>query len=404
MHLVPWLHIIQGEPMQRSSSTQPGSLALTKQLLAIPSYVDATHNEVAAVTFLEEFVQEHIPGAIIERQYIADSDRFNLIVRGKNQPRLFFLGHIDTVRPKEDWSTDPFEPILQGDALYGLGAADMKGSLAAFLCALVEQKQAIDDIMLLVYVDEEYDFAGMIEFVQSGVLASITPELIISLDGTLELSSGCRGLVEITATLGGKSGHSSNPANGVNAITGTVYALLELEMAIRKYSDAHLGVSTLNVAYLHGGVVSSEAEPLTLQREGNVIPDFADVTFEIRVSNAELTAAKTMQLFTQFAEQQGLSIQSAEIRHDIKPWPVAYDSEKVTDLERAYTHAGVACKKAARQHSGYIDAQMIAENIDVPTFIIGAGGQNKHGADEHVPIKNLEDATRLFGVILRQFL
>lgn len=390
--------------MRNSPLAKPDVLTLTKQLLAIPSYVDATHDEAAAVTFLEKFVQEHIPGALVERQYIADSDRFNLIVRGKNQPRLFFLGHIDTVQPKEDWSTDPFEPSVQDDALYGLGAADMKGSLAAFLCALVEQKQKIDDIMLLIYVDEEYDFAGMIEFVQSGMLAAIKPELIISLDGTLELSSGCRGLVEITATLTGKSGHSSNPANGVNAITQTVYALQELEAAIRAYNDTYLGVSTLNVAYLHGGIVSSETEPLMLQREGNVIPDFADVTFEIRVSNAELTAEKTLQLFTQLIEQRGLSIQSTNIRHDIKPWPVAYDSEKIVDLEEAYALAGVACKKAARQHSGYIDAQMITENVDVPTFIIGAGGQNKHGADEHVPIKNLEDATRLFGVILQKFL
>ena len=390
--------------MRNSPLAKPDVLTLTKQLLAIPSYVDATHDEAAAVTFLEKFVQEHIPGALFERQDSADSDRLNLIVRGKNQPRLFFLGHIDTVQPKEDWSTDPFEPSVQDDALYGLGAADMKGSLAAFLCALVEQTQKIDDIMLLIYVDEEYDFAGMIEFVQSGMLAAIKPELIISLDGTLELSSGCRGLVEITATLAGKSGHSSNPANGVNAITQTVYALQELEAAIRAYNDTYLGVSTLNVAYLHGGIVSSETEPLVLRREGNVIPDFADVTFEIRVSNAELAAEKTLQLFTQLIEQRGLSIQSTNIRHDIKPWPVAYDSEKIADLEEAYALAGVVCKKAARQHSGYIDAQMITENVDVPTFIIGAGGHNKHGADEHVPIKNLEDATRLFGVILQKFL
>lgn len=280
----------------------------------------------------------------------------------------------------------------------------MKGSLAAFLCALAEQKQAIDDIMLFVYVDEEYDFAGMIEFTQSGMLSTISPELIISLDGTLELSSGCRGLVEITATLTGKSGHSSNPENGVNAITQTVYALRELEEAIRIYNDEYLGVSTLNLAYLQGGVVSSEGEPVMLQREGNVIPDFADVTFEIRVSNAELTAEKTMQLFDQFAQQRGLSIKSADVRHDIKPWPVAYGSEKVADLQAAYDLAGVAFKKAARQHSGYIDAQMITETVDTPTFIIGAGGQNKHGADENVPIQNLEDATKLFSVILQKFL
>ncbi len=390
--------------MQSPYPTKPDVLTLTKQLLAIPSYVDETHNEVAAVTFLEKFITENIPNAIVERQYIKDSGRFNLIVRGKNKPRLFFLGHIDTVRPKEDWSTNPFEPIIKDGALYGLGAADMKGSLAAFLCALVEQKQAINDIMLFIYVDEEYDFAGMLEFIESKVLTTISPELVISLDGTLELSSGCRGLVEIAATLAGKSGHSSNPKNGINVITQTIYALQELEEVIRIYNDKYLGVSTLNLAYLQGGVVSSEQGSITLQREGNVIPDFADITFEIRVSNAELTAEKALQLFKQFVEQRGLIVKTADVRHNIKPWPVAYDVKEVANLQEAYAIAGVEFKKAERQHSGYIDAQMITEKISTPTFIIGAGGNNKHGANENVPIKNLEDATKLFGVILQKFL
>jgi len=390
--------------MRSPHSTKPDVLAFTKQLLAIPSYVDETHNEVAAVTFLEKFITENIPNAIVERQYIKNSGRFNLIVRGENKPRLFFLGHIDTVRPKEDWSTNPFEPVIKDGTLYGLGAADMKGSLAAFLCALVEQKRAIDDIMLFVYVDEEYDFAGMERFLASDVLSTVDPELIISLDGTLELSSGCRGLVEIAATLAGKSGHSSNPENGINAITQTVNALQELEEAIRIYNDKYLGVSTLNLAYLQGGVVDSKQGSATIQREGNVIPDFADITFEIRVSNAELTAEKTLQLFKQFAEQRGLIVKTADVRHNIKPWPVAYDVKEVVDLQKAYAIAGVEFKKAKRQHSGYIDAQMITEKISTPTFIIGAGGNNKHGANENVPIKNLEDATKLFGVILQKFL
>lgn len=388
-----------------STNTNPQDVvAVTKQLLAIPSYVDEHSNEVAAVAFLEDFVTQNIPNAIIERQYIKNSDRYNVIIRGKNQPRLFFLGHIDTVRPKEDWSTDPFTPIIKDGALYGLGAADMKGSLAALLCALVQHKQAIDDIMLFVYVDEEYDFAGMERFLESDILSTINPELIISLDGTLELSSGCRGLVEVSATVTGKSGHSSNPQNGINAITQTVYALQELEEAIRPYSDKYLGVSTLNLAYLQGGVIGSSQEISSLQREGNVIPDFADITFEIRSSNKELTAAQAVQLFTEYAEKRGLAVKTIDIRHDISPWPVAYDVKEVADLQEAYRIAGVAFKKAERQHSGYIDAQMITQKTTVPTFIIGAGGNNKHGANENVPVQNLEDAVKLFSVILQKFL
>jgi acetylornithine deacetylase/succinyl-diaminopimelate desuccinylase-like protein len=137
----------------------------------------------------------------------------------------------------------------------------MKGSLAAWLAALVAQKGRLqlDNLAMLWYVDEEYDFKGMKRFVRDLPSWSTSPELVLSLDGGLELSSGCRGLIEVTMTVTGKSGHAGNPVNGVNVIIETAALFEELRAFLAKFSDAYLGPSTLNVAYLRGGTVQEQA-------------------------------------------------------------------------------------------------------------------------------------------------
>ncbi|HEX9153872.1 MAG TPA: M20/M25/M40 family metallo-hydrolase, partial [Candidatus Saccharimonadales bacterium] len=104
-------------------------LELAKKLISLPSYVSETQDETPAIEFLEQYIRVNLPELIIERQIIAKgSPRCNLIIRGKGEPKLFVLGHIDTVQPKEGWSTDPFKPVIRDGKLYGLGAADMKSS------------------------------------------------------------------------------------------------------------------------------------------------------------------------------------------------------------------------------------------------------------------------------------
>lgn len=116
-------------------------LALAQKLISLPSYVDETQDETPATDFLAEYIQDNLPELTVERQYLeTGASRCNLVVRGKATPKLFVLGHIDTVQPKVGWTTDPLVPVVEQGKLYGLGAADMKSSLAAFLWALTREQ------------------------------------------------------------------------------------------------------------------------------------------------------------------------------------------------------------------------------------------------------------------------
>jgi|ADGO01.1.fsa_nt_gi Acetylornithine deacetylase/Succinyl-diaminopimelate desuccinylase and related deacylases len=80
---------------------------LLGQLVSIPSYVAESANEVALADFLTGFCEQYLPELTVEKQYIGDAGRYNVVIKGRRAPRLFVLGHIDTVRPKDSWQTDP---------------------------------------------------------------------------------------------------------------------------------------------------------------------------------------------------------------------------------------------------------------------------------------------------------
>lgn len=380
-------------------------LALAQKLISLPSYVSDNQDETPVADFLASFLTATFPSMIIEKQYLKDSRRCNLLLRGKSPPKLFVLGHIDTVQPKLGWQTDPLRPVVHDDRLYGLGASDMKSSLAAFLWALAQQQQNIvlDEFMLLMYVDEEYDFKGIRRFLADDT-SNITPSLTLSLDGELALATGCRGLIEFSLTTKGKSGHSSNPQNGLNAIAATVAALNKTSAELAKFADAKLGMTTTNIAYLRGGVLQEVAGKDSWLREGNIIPDTAEAVFEVRPAVTDVDAKLVMQKVTQAVKRQGLTLQDANVRHDIAPWPVEYDKSSHALLQRVYATAKVPLVISDRRLQGYIDAQMVAEKVLAPTFIVGTGGESKHGANENVPIKNIKQASSVYAALLREVL
>lgn len=387
-------------------TTYTTPLALAQKLVSLPSYVSDTQDETSVTDFLIEFLKKALPTMTVERQYLSDSKRCNLILCGKNSPKLFVLGHIDTVQPKDGWQTDPFDPIIKDDKLYGLGASDMKSSLAAFLWILIREQQAIslDDLMLLMYVDEEYDFKGIKRFLINKTTSTIQPELTLSLDGELAVATGCRGLIEISFTARGKSGHSSNPGNGTNAITETLAVLQDVSQELASFTDTHLGQTTTNIAYIQGGVLQKTTEDEKWLREGNVIPDTAEVIFEIRPATTEVDARSVLRKIRQSMRQRHLIIEAVVIRHDIALWPVNYDQNSLSLLQKVYTVAKVPFRQSNRRLQGYIDAQMVTEKIPAPTFIIGTGGTNKHGTNENVSLENIEQAARIYSALLREVL
>lgn len=380
------------------------TLQLAQQLIAIPSYVSAGQNEAEVIAFLADYAAKNLPRLRVQKSALPDG-RENLYLLGKKAPRLVFVGHVDTVQPSAGWLTDPLQPTIQNGKLYGLGAADMKGSIASLLIALQRVSQeALDEIAVLLYVDEEYRFAGMEQLLEDKITTkSNEPELVISLDGGLEVLSGCRGLIKIDMEVMGKSGHASNPANGVNAVTGIMEVMRILEAKLPNYTS-DLGVSTMNVAYLRGGAVADIEQPDVLQRAGNVIPNYAECIIELRTASDRLDAAEVERILRSECAVRKLTVRSLVTKINLGMWPGSYGTAMTNFVKRCYERTGVGYVQADPQYIGFIDVQMLATTIDSPTYVIGAGGENRHGANENVPIANLERVGELYQTIINELL
>lgn len=378
-------------------------ILLTKQLVNIPSFVDKTNNEYKIGKYIERYLTKIFPNSTVKRQIVEDN-RFNLLFGNLIDPELVIAAHIDTVRPQKGWLTDPFKAIIKDDNLFGLGAADMKGSIGSFLAAFTKLKREIDDkkIMVLFYTDEEYDFKGMKKFIQN-LRFKKTPQLILSLDGDLSLSSGCRGCIEFSIQVKGKSGHSSRPYSGINTIIRSIEIINLLEEDITSSFDKYLGISTVNLAYIQGGSLSYGNNQVLWQREGNIIPDFVDLTFEIRPSTTQINSSLILKKVKELVKIYKLDFIGYSLRHNLSLWIPSYETKEYEKLKTLYNQSQVAFSQKNNFFGGYIDIALLTEKIKAPTFVIGAGGANYHAPNEYVPVTNLLKAQKIYEGVIKNY-
>jgi succinyl-diaminopimelate desuccinylase len=167
----------------------------------------------------------------------AEGERVNLIAgpRGDAATRdvcgLYF--HADTVPAAAGWMRDPLCLTQEGDRLYGLGAADMKGTIAAVLLAL-RAAAACDvplayDPMLLLCTDEEGGlYPGIRYLAEQGALRGH----ILNFNGTAapRIWAGCFGMFNLLVSLHGRSAHAGDPGAAVNAVEAALPVLAALMM------------------------------------------------------------------------------------------------------------------------------------------------------------------------------
>jgi putative selenium metabolism hydrolase len=194
--------------------------------------------------------------------------------------KLLFDGHLDVV-PVPDpsvWTHPPFGAEISGDRIYGRGASDMKGALAACACAASafaeeRKKDFAGEIYVVGSVHEE-----CFEGVSSRLVSeAIQPDyVVIGESSRLNLKIGQRGRAEIVVETFGKPAHSSNPQEGINA----VYAMTHIIAALRALQpDSHprLGKGILELT----DIVSSPYPG------ASVVPDYCRVTYDRRLLAGE---------------------------------------------------------------------------------------------------------------------
>lgn len=192
-------------------------------------------------------------------------DKYNLLATYSNndnltQGGLLLSGHTDTV-PFDDglWTKDPFKVTELDNKWYGLGTADMKGFFAFILESLrgIDLKSLTKPLHILATADEEITMAGAAYFAQH---AQLQPDCtIIGEPTSLIPIRAHKGFVSNVIRITGKSGHSSDPEKGINAIEVmhlVIGKLLELKQKLKdEYHNTSFAVPypTMNLGIIRGG-------------------------------------------------------------------------------------------------------------------------------------------------------
>lgn len=231
---------------------------LTRQLIDIPSL---TGDEKAVGDFLATHLKSL--GYNIELQE-AGADRFNVIATTGEAPRIVFSTHMDTVPPFIASSED-------GEYIYGRGACDAKGIIAAQLFAAEQlRKDGITGIGMLFTVDEELSSVGA-QVANKHPLARECQFLINGEPTDNRLATGTKGSLRLIITAEGRAAHSAYPEAGESAVEKLLDILSEIR-ACEWPGDSFFGDTTCNIGVLNGGT------------RPNVIPDHARAELQIRLA------------------------------------------------------------------------------------------------------------------------
>jgi acetylornithine deacetylase len=231
---------------------------LTRELIDIPSL---TGDEKA----VGEFLATHLTnlGYNIELQK-AGADRFNVIATTGEAPRIVFSTHMDTVPPFLASSED-------GEYIYGRGACDAKGIIAAQISAAEQlRKNGMYSIGMLFTVDEELSSAGA-QAANTHPLARECRFLINGEPTDNRLALGTKGSLRLIITTEGRAAHSAYPEAGESAVEKLLDILQEIR-ALKWPGDDYFGATTCNVGVINGGT------------RPNVIPDHARAELQIRLA------------------------------------------------------------------------------------------------------------------------
>ncbi|MGB5813412.1 MAG: acetylornithine deacetylase, partial [Polyangiales bacterium] len=225
---------------------------------------------------------------------VPDTDgKANLVATlGEGSDGLVLSGHTDTVPYNaERWTDDPFALTQRDGKLFGLGAADMKGFFAAALQAVsrVDRGRLRRPIVLLGTADEESTMAGARALVDRG--EPLGRYAIIGEPTGLTPIKKHKGVLFVRITVGGKAGHASQPAEGVNAIEG-IHEVMRALRAWRsgfetRYRDDEFEVvsPTLNFGRIAGGDSPNRIpDECTLDIDMRLLPGMrsADILDELR--------------------------------------------------------------------------------------------------------------------------
>ena len=371
-------------------------LQLTRDLIARPS---VTPDDAGC----QQLVAERLgrAGFACERLRFGAVDNLWATHGGGDGPVLVLLGHTDVVPPgpRDAWASDPFAPEVRDGVLFGRGAADMKGSVAAFVVALERFVAVHPDhagtVALLLTSDEEGDAVDGVRrvaelFRERGQRIDwcITgePSSTSTLGDLLRV--GRRGTLSATLTVKGIQGHVAYPEKARNPIHQSLAALAELAWKQWDTGYESFPPTSLQISNIHAGTGAN-----------NVIPGELQVLFNLRY-NPNWTAAQLEAECEALLGEYGLDF-SVQWQRGGEPFHTPEGPLRAAAREVLAGFAGAPPEESTG--GGTSDARFIAP-LGAQCVEIGPVNASIHKVDEHIAVADLEALPDLYHALLERLL
>jgi acetylornithine deacetylase len=368
---------------------------LLRELIALPSvnpaFLPARHPH-AGEQRMSEFLAVTAARAGLDVEFQAVSrGRANLLARlsprGKVRQRIMLAPHMDTVNGAEE----QFMPFTRNGRVFGRGACDTKGSVAAMLMALIDlaqsrQRPADTEIMFAALVDEEQGQAGSRALVASGLGADLA---IVGEPTRLQVVTAHKGTLWMTLETRGKSAHGSWPELGRNAVhdMARIVDLLETVYAaqLRRRRHPLLGCATSSVGAICGGT------------QANIVPDRCSILLDRRTLPGE-TEAGVRREINALLRPKNLRVAFV---HDKLPSCLALETDARLPLVARFLHSVGQRKPVGVRY--FCDASVLGRG-GIPSVVFGPGDiAQAHTADEWISVEALERGKGLLLRFLQSF-
>jgi acetylornithine deacetylase len=360
------------------------------QLVAVPSVSCAVPNWDMPNLPVIELLASWFEALGFKTQIIPlqQTGKANLIATlGQGDGGLVLAGHTDTVPYDANrWQSDPFRLLEKEGKLFGLGATDMKGFFPVILAAVEPflREQLKHPLIIIATADEESSMNGARALVKAS-LPSSPRYAVIGEPTELKPIRMHKGILMESIRVRGKSGHSSNPALGNNALDAMTQVMGELinlrsEMQLKyKHSGFAVQTPTLNLGCIHGG------------DGANRICGECELHFDLRplpgMDNHELREAIQRRL-TPIAEITKTDIVFSQLFDGVAPFEEPIDSDLVKICE---TLTGKSSESVA-----FATEAPFMQQLGMQTIVLGPGSINQaHQPDEFISIGQLEPAVRI---------
>ena len=368
-----------------ASLSAPSVVDLATALIACPSVTPATgavfdclEGQLAPLGFeVSRFVAGEAPDGPVE----------NLLAirRGPAGSRHFaFAGHLDVVPPGEAWTSAPFAPEIRGDLLYGRGAVDMKGAIAAMVAAVGDIPVDAGTLSFIITGDEEgparYGTVALIERMRE---LDALPDLCLvgeptSVNRLGDMAKiGRRGSVNMFLDVEGVQGHVAYPHLADNPITRLVAMLAELKAMPLDEGTDWFQASNLEVTDL---TVGNPAH--------NLIPAKASARISIRFNDVH-TGESLARRVGDVAERNGGSARALISGEAFLTPPGAF-----SDLVSAAVAAETGITPELSTSGGTSDARFL--KAVAPVIEFGLCNATMHKRDEAVAVADLDVLARVY--------